>query len=178
LIHRTPVLDNEAWKFRSELLKRGSLASRHSKTNTGSSRALSELPDADDQTDEPTNSLSSRNDEDFYGHKINKITTNIELNYKGTKINEDDEFYSISPKTNYLINNYPTNSNGTQSIYSNSLNGCVQPVEEWSCEQVEQWLIVNDLSMYANTFAENSIDGSQLIDLDTAKLKVCQAPII
>ncbi len=174
LIHRDPVLDNEAYKFKSELLKRGSLASRHSKTNP-SCRSINEnIMDMSvhDSVCEST-TVSSKNDQGFYASiskNSNDLLTKMGSNVYAGKINEDD--YILPTKTNFQYPSPIDADNTTPSIYSNCLNGAQHPVNDWSCEQVEQWLIVNDLSIYADKFIENLIDGEKLVDLDTAKLKV------
>lgn len=47
-----------------------------------------------------------------------------------------------------------------------------QPVDEWSCESVAQWLAINDLAAYIDSFLDKSINGEKLIAMDTSKLKV------
>lgn len=47
-----------------------------------------------------------------------------------------------------------------------------QPVDEWSCESVAQWLAINDLAAYIDSFLDKSINGEKLIGMDTSKLKV------
>ena len=49
-----------------------------------------------------------------------------------------------------------------------------QPIEEWDCDQVAQWLTINDMSLYMDSFLEKEIDGEKLIALDNAKLKVIE----
>lgn len=47
-----------------------------------------------------------------------------------------------------------------------------EPLEEWSCESVAQWLAINDLSEHIENFLENRIDGEKLQNLDSNRLKV------
>jgi hypothetical protein len=48
----------------------------------------------------------------------------------------------------------------------------MQPVEEWSCESVAQWLAINDLGEYVDAFLDKDVDGEELLHLDSSKLKV------
>jgi hypothetical protein len=48
----------------------------------------------------------------------------------------------------------------------------IQPVEDWSCESVAQWLAINDLGDYVDAFLDKDVDGEELMQLDTSKLKV------
>ena len=53
-----------------------------------------------------------------------------------------------------------------------SITNFSQPIEEWSCDSVAQWLAINDLSDYIDSFLDKEIDGEKLLDIDSAKLKV------
>ena len=46
------------------------------------------------------------------------------------------------------------------------------PVIEWTPQQVAQWLAVLKLDSYSDEFIAQEIDGSQLINLDSARYKV------
>jgi neurabin len=45
------------------------------------------------------------------------------------------------------------------------------PVPEWSCQQVCHWLLAINMDQYAPQFISHSIDGQQLLLLDSARLK-------
>lgn len=66
--------------------------------------------------------------------------------------------------------------NGGYQQYHYQPKQCVssftQPVDEWSCESVAQWLAINDLAAYIDSFLDKSINGEKLIAMDTSKLKV------
>lgn len=47
-----------------------------------------------------------------------------------------------------------------------------RPVAEWSSEQVCLWLTAMSMDEYAPTFAAKGVDGTELLLLDSEKLKV------
>lgn len=57
-------------------------------------------------------------------------------------------------------------------LQHDNLMSFTQPIDEWSCESVAQWLAINDLSIYIDNFLEKSIDGEKMLNLDSTKLKV------
>lgn len=68
------------------------------------------------------------------------------------------------------FNSFQT-SGGYKSQQENLMN-FTEPMEEWSCESVAQWLAINDLSEYIESFLESRIDGEKLQNIDSNKLKV------
>ena len=46
------------------------------------------------------------------------------------------------------------------------------PVPEWSVQQVCHWLLACNMDHYAPEFTAKAVDGSQLLQLDSNKLKV------
>lgn len=68
-------------------------------------------------------------------------------------------------------------ANGTINTNSSSVvaRQCVsfaQPVDEWSCESVAQWLAINDMAAYIDVFLDKAVNGEKLLSMDTSKLKV------
>ena len=61
---------------------------------------------------------------------------------------------------------------GGYNSQSENLMNFTEPLEEWSCESVAQWLAINDLSEHIESFLENRIDGEKLQNIDSNKLKV------
>lgn len=47
-----------------------------------------------------------------------------------------------------------------------------RPVLEWSNQQVCLWLIAMNMDQYASEFAARGVDGTQLLNMDSEKLKV------
>lgn len=56
----------------------------------------------------------------------------------------------------------PSNNNQWQS----------RPILEWSNQQVCLWLIAMNMAKYASEFAAKGVDGTQLLNMDSEKLKV------
>lgn len=47
-----------------------------------------------------------------------------------------------------------------------------RPISEWDSQQVCLWLITMNMEEYVPQFAARGVDGTQLINMDTDKLKV------
>lgn len=47
-----------------------------------------------------------------------------------------------------------------------------RPVLEWNNQQVCLWLIAMNMDQYASEFAAKGVDGTQLLNMDSEKLKV------
>lgn len=47
-----------------------------------------------------------------------------------------------------------------------------RPVLEWDNHQVLLWLIAMNMDEYASEFAARGVDGTQLLNMDSEKLKV------
>ena len=177
LIDRNPILDNEASKFKSVLLKRGSLATRHL-PNQQSRDLLDIVNDLSNNTN--NNNVIMPNSEN------NSSDDSLEANVNSNNINEAEGStynsglfaYRQQNTSNNLVFS-PSNLNTSpqhqsqqhQPKYSYVVNSFTSPIEDWSCEQVAQWLIINDMSVYADGFVKNSIDGEKLVGLDNSKLK-------
>ena len=90
---------------------------------------------------------------------------------------ESDEYNGLATTTTTTVSLSAISAvtMSTNSISAAGLKQCVsfaQPVEEWSCESVAQWLAINDLAVYIDAFLDREIDGDKLIAMDTSKLKV------
>lgn len=90
---------------------------------------------------------------------------------------ESDEYNGLAATTTTTVSLSAISAvtTSTNSISAAGLKQCVsfaQPVEEWSCESVAQWLAINDLAVYIDAFLDREIDGEKLIAMDTSKLKV------
>lgn len=46
------------------------------------------------------------------------------------------------------------------------------PVQEWTPREVSAWLVASDMDAYRELFLEKGINGSELLQLDSTKLKV------
>lgn len=53
-----------------------------------------------------------------------------------------------------------------------------RPVLEWNNQQVCLWLIAMNMDQYASEFAARGVDGTQLLSMDSEKLKVSRNKII
>jgi hypothetical protein len=236
----TPVLDNEPSKFKSSLIKRGSLASRHlpnhSNTSnrtdsTNTQNRVEDFSNLDDHSCENGNLVYNSTEiiqntsrfkqfyqqqaiyQDVYkaattGHQnsankgysysspvlLNSNMTNIQQsknNIIGSNNNINNNKNNVS---NNSMVNLPTTSTNTINSSNSSINNLLnyqyqqrqqaqqqqphqsissfnQPIEEWTCDVVAQWLAIIDLSAYIDAFVDKSIDGEKLILLDTSKLK-------
>jgi len=45
-------------------------------------------------------------------------------------------------------------------------------VSSWSPQQVAEWLTRQNFILYASNFLEKQVDGKQLLELDSTKMKV------
>lgn len=217
----TPMLDNEPSKFKSSLIKRGSLATRQLPQVTQIQPILQcNLQDyrniilrrddanqnsQEDETDD-TDDVDSCNkiSNDQSGAESNTNNTEEEFeeeneNEDNLNLNDDSLQFNLNINQNQLngvnlmsqpsyIIGLTSSSNSsttttttlasTSSITSTTnqttqqIVSFTQPVEEWSCESVAQWLAINDLSIYIDAFLDMRINGEKLISLDTSKLKV------
>jgi hypothetical protein len=92
---------------------------------------------------------------------------NQKLNTGSLLIQHQQSGHSLGPGSNNpssLINSSPNK-------HLNNFVSFTQPPQEWTTETVSQWLAINNLSIYIDSFAERMIDGEKLLSLDTAKLK-------
>lgn len=46
-------------------------------------------------------------------------------------------------------------------------------MSQWTPVQVSQWLEKQELGQYAQQFLEKGVNGQQLLQLDSTKMKVC-----
>uniref|UniRef100_A0A8B9IXS2 Neurabin-1-like n=1 Tax=Amazona collaria TaxID=241587 RepID=A0A8B9IXS2_9PSIT len=53
-----------------------------------------------------------------------------------------------------------------------------RPISEWTTQQVCHWLMGMNMEQYITEFTAMNIDGQQLMQLDSEKLKVCKYPRI
>lgn len=198
LINRAaPILDNEPSKFKSSLIKRGSLAARQlpNQTNT----QIDETNYSNDVENNKNNIISDTDDNTIY--KLRILNGNQSKNYKldNNNITLKSNQIPIQINTDLLNSNNQskltnTNNNNNSSLISSiitsssfassttnygnmsqsqqSITNFSQPIEEWSCDSVAQWLAINDLSDYIDSFLDKEIDGEKLLAIDSAKLKV------
>ena len=138
----TPILDNEPSKFKSSLIKRGSLATR-------------QLP----QLLANNESLSAESD-------MMMVISNEEHS-NSNKYATSTLVSSATTTSSYISGNYYN-----ASVQQDNVISFTQPIEEWSSESVAQWLAINDLAMYTDSFLDKAIDGEKFLNLDSAKLKV------
>lgn len=222
LIDRNPILDNEASKFKSSLVKRSSLGTRHLPNSNRDTTTVTSIIDDTTPTTTTTESTSSFvNSVSTNGnsHAISEpttlsfthsIVTNAYMNNNNNNnnqeiddsdSNEDLINYEASVNSAALLGAYrqqntsqnlvfsPDNLNTQSSpqfqqqyhqqtqiprfsyIGGNIANSYTSPIEDWSCEQVAQWLAINDMAIYSEAFLEKSIDGEKLVSLDNSKLK-------
>lgn len=47
-----------------------------------------------------------------------------------------------------------------------------RPVLEWNNQQVCLWLVAMNMDQYTSEFAARGVDGTQLLNMDSEKLKV------
>ncbi|CAF0955434.1 unnamed protein product [Brachionus calyciflorus] len=178
----TPMLDNEPSKFKSSLIKRGSLASRQLpqqqpidkfqyrniivKVNRRDNNSQEDETDTDEL--DRNNDQSEDTEEEYADDEDNE------------KKDDDDDEYQFDINTAVLpsyslnsINSTSTLMTTSSSILSqsNQIMSFTQPIEEWTCESVAQWLAINDLSMYIENFLDMRIDGEKLTQLDSNRLK-------
>lgn len=78
--------------------------------------------------------------------------------------------YSLSRFSPFLVSfqtldNYPIPNNN-----NNQWQG--RPVSEWNNQQVCLWLIAMNMDQYTSDFAAKGVDGTQLLNMDSQKLKV------
>ena len=137
----TPILDNEPSKFKSSLIKRGSLATRQLPQLLINNESLSTESDM---------MMALGNEE--HSNKCHATSTLVS---------------STTTTSSYISGNY---YNG--SVQQDNVISFTQPIEEWSSESVAQWLAINDLATYTDSFLDKSIDGEKFLNLDSAKLKV------
>lgn len=172
-----PMLDNEPSKFKSNLIKRGSLASRQLPAQERSQTDMFEMP--------KNNYISNENSNMLFGGNINQQNEHLNDNQQ---INKDSwNPYNLTSSSNYydvnnlnpLISSTTTNSSyvsnyalSNQNQQENNIMSFTQPIEEWSSETVAQWLAINDLSTYIESFLDREIDGEKLLSLDSTKLKM------
>ena len=195
----TPMLDNEPSKFKSYLIKRGSLASRQLpqqptqntdfqfrniivKMNSSRKNNQNSQEDETDTDDlERNNDQSENTEEEEY---VDDEEVEFEQRVNGAyHIDTLNRLNGVNLAPNYQ--NYTLNSlNSTSTFFTSSLinSGSIisqnnqimsftQPIEDWTCETVAQWLEINDLSRYKNVFLEMKVDGEKLTQLDSTKLK-------
>lgn len=58
----------------------------------------------------------------------------------------------------------PTNNNNNQWQS--------RPASEWNSQQVSLWLVAMSMDQYAKEFSAKGVDGTQLLNMDSEKLKV------
>lgn len=58
-----------------------------------------------------------------------------------------------------------------QPQHAEPFENFTQPIEEWSADLVAQWLAINDLAPYIESFLSKLIDGEKLLSMDSSKLK-------
>ena len=182
LIDRNPILDNEASKFKSVLIKRGSLASRNLPTSQ-----QRDLFDVVNDLNQNENNNNNNEVEAQYtsNNSVHEDSFEINQNINDTEENNFDGFnsglfaYRQQNTSNNIIFS-PNNINTSpqqqqqqqpQQKYSYVVNSFTSPIEDWTSDQVAQWLIINEMSMYADSFSKNNIDGEKLVGLDNSKLK-------
>ena len=177
-----PILNNNASKFKSSLIKRGSLATRHLPNQQGKSKSESdefqsneEGNDADDDEDSDENveveeldSIDGENEDlsinQFQNAKFKQFIDNYEIPLG---------LNSYSGNTNTTTANLASSSGAsTASSSASNQSSREMSAEKWSCDFVARWLNNNHLSHYVDTFLDQQIDGEKLLDLDSDKLKV------
>jgi hypothetical protein len=169
-LDRNPILDNAASKFKSVLIKRGSLASRQLPNQP--TRDLFDIVNDLKNNENEQNSVHDDSLEKNNQHDVD------ENNFEG--FNSGLLAYRQQNTSNNLVFS-PNNINSSPQMYhqqqqkynSYVVNSFTSPIEDWTGDQVAQWLVINDMSMYADGFLKNSIDGEKLVGLDNSKLKVC-----
>ena len=188
-----PILDNNASKFKSSLIKRGSLATRHlpnqtkSKSESEEDQSNEELDEEDEGNVEELDSNDGdiENEDEsinqFRNAKYKQFIDNYEvpMAFNLPNINSFSSVYSASSATTTTNLASSSAASSTSSGYNNVGNHPVagnfvsnDPIDDWSCESVVRWLSHNDLSQYIDAFLDKQIDGDKLVELDSAKLKV------
>lgn len=171
----TPILDNEPSKFKSSLIKRGSLATRHLPHQTNHIDEQEEKSD-----DEDDKNKIETDDDAIYKLRILNNSSNYIYDNNTTQIPIQTDLMSCSSNstvTNSVLMACSTTTTSTSfasTSYGNQSNivNFSQPIEEWSCESVAQWLAINDLAIYIDSFMDKMINGEKLLSIDSAKLKV------
>lgn len=67
------------------------------------------------------------------------------------------------------VNETASSTSSDQSIQQRNL--AAHPVEGWAKERVCQWLLANSMEHYITLFMDNTITGSELLNLDNNGLK-------
>jgi hypothetical protein len=171
LIDRNPILDNEASKFKSVLIKRGSLATRHLPNQQ--QRDLFDIVNDLNQNEAQNNNNNSSDD----SLEVNNVNDNLSEQTYGIHNSGLFAFRQQNTSNNLVFspNNFNTSPPNQQQQQLQQqkyvVNSYTSPIEDWSCEQVAQWLIIADMSLYADSFLKNGIDGEKLVGLDNSKLK-------
>ncbi len=137
-------------KFKSNLLKRGVLAARHlpnqhNRLSSTATTASDVNTDLLSPTEQDSLKVFTKNENYTKFETVTSAITNKVLE-------SDDTHYKI--KTTSDMYTYTTSN----------LNSFIQPVEEWTSEQVAQWLLTNDLGEYSDIFIEKDINGERLVD--------------
>jgi hypothetical protein len=174
LIDRNPILDNEASKFKSVLIKRGSLATRHLPNQQ--QRDLFDIVNDLNQNEAQNNNNNNNSSDDSL--EVNNVNDNLSEQTYGIHNSGLFAFRQQNTSNNLVFspNNFntsPPNQQQQQQLQQQKyvVNSYTSPIEDWSCEQVAQWLIIADMSLYADSFLKNGIDGEKLVGLDNSKLK-------
>lgn len=212
------MLNNDLSKFKSSLIKKGSLANRHQPQQQPQTTVQSKQlmyggnGSQDDETDTGTTVTTTTND--VYDRDYNDFMDENNSNkdeydlYKGAGYNKNimnSQSLSSQPHLDLIHRKeYVVESNSKQPGYlihkttkTSTISGSIpasgstiilhaahghpsqsemfnfsQPVDQWSCESVAQWLAVNGLSDFVGSFLDKDVDGEELINLDSSKMKV------
>ncbi|RNA02042.1 isoform I [Brachionus plicatilis] len=195
----TPMLDNEPSKFKSSLIKRGSLASRQLpqqttqysnfqyrniivKMNSSRRNNQNSQEDETDTEDLEHNNDQSENteEEEYVDDDDGEFEQRVEEEYQIDTTNRLNGVSLMPSYQNYSLNSLNSTSTfytsslinaGSVNSQNNQIMSFTQPIEDWTCETVAQWLEINDLSKYKSIFLEMRIDGEKLQQLDSTKLK-------
>lgn len=195
----TPMLDNEPSKFKSSLIKRGSLASRQLpqqttqkssfqyrniivKMNSTRRNNQNSQEDETDTDDLERNNEQSENteEEEYVDDDEGEFEHRVEEEYQIDTTNRLNGINLMPSYQNYSLNSLTSTStlytsslvnSGSINSQNNQIMSFTRPIEDWTCETVAQWLEINDLSKYKNMFLEMRIDGQKLQQLDSNKLK-------
>ena len=110
----------------------------------------------------------------MHNHKLNGVDLTHQQQHQNKPMNDyyNTPGYLITKKTTI---NAPTGHHQSIMIQQSPVKPFVasfsQPLEQWSCESVAQWLSINDLSNYVDSFLDKDVDGEELVQLDSSKLK-------
>lgn len=184
----TPILDNGPSKFKSSLIKRGSLASRQLPQQQITKPENEDELQVNPNGEEDNCKLYSTDSETLTDYRLRQTIREHQLNGINKMSQQSSYLFNSEIKMSSMdMGNYVGHTgddymnmvkqNKTSNMPMNyahmpsSINNFQQPVEMWSVDSVAKWLTINDLGALADLFVRNSINGERLMSFDTCKLK-------